>query len=101
MQGRSLNGSFDRRWLSLNEIHMNHRMELGGVIGAGMSIGKSYVTGEACWRLVKAPLFMTLSLPFSPLSQYPNNLPLICSITKCLLYILILEKLHPPFKSFL
>jgi len=56
---------------------------------------ESYITGEACQWLVKAPLSMTLSLPFFPLSQYPHDLPLIHSLTKCLLHILTLKSSVP------
>ena len=99
MGGRNLNGGFNRGWSSLNGIHLNHSIKLGG--SAGVSLRKSYVTGEACWRLVEAPVSVTLSLPFFPLSQYPNNPSFIRSFPKGLLHILILGKLHSPSKSFL
>jgi hypothetical protein len=66
-----------------------------------MFITETGIAKDARQRLVKAPLSVTLSLPFFPLSQYPNNPSFIRSFPKGLLHILILGKLHSPSKSFL
>jgi len=97
MQRRSLNGHFDRRWLSLDKIHLNYCIKLGG---AGMSIRESHVTGKANHLDIKTPGAMACWLPFLPLTQYPHYLSFICTLMKCLLHILILEMLCPPSKSF-
>ena len=70
MQGRNLNGSLNRRWLSLNKIHLNHHIECGG---AGMSFSESCVAGEAICFHVEATGAMASCLPFPPL-----NIPTIC-----------------------
>jgi hypothetical protein len=79
----------------LNNVNLNRHIDLD------MFITETGIAKDACQRLVKAPLSVTLSLPFFPLSQYPNNPSFIRSFPKGLLHILILGKLHSPSKSFL
>ena len=65
-----------------------------------MLVRESRVAGEAIRFRVETPGAMAGCLPFPPLTQYPHYLSFIRTLTKCLLHILILEKLCPPSKSF-